>query len=174
MNKEKITQALGFKSEATENEIISAIHPLMIYLIRELDITSDLGLPMDARSSLILITLKNRLKYDAIPDQLLEKLLVARACKDKKISRFDQGVYLILAQKDFRSVSNIFEKSQNKQISDVQYKLEMKKNPKKEGWTWDDYHKKAPKELEDMRTKNFELYSQLFEAKFGKKPNINY
>ena len=44
-----------------------------------------------------------------------------------------------------------------------------KKLTERKEWTWDDYHKKDSGALAELKEKDFDKYSELFEAKFGKK-----
>ena len=43
-------------------------------------------------------------------------------------------------------------------------------NEAEKGWTFDDYHKHG--KLENLKKDNPQRYSELFEAKFGHKPNL--
>ena len=96
------------------------------------------------------------------------KQLVDSAIAAKKIGEDERDTYTKLATDDFEMAEKIIGKFQGVTPVTDQLKTPVVNEAEKD-WTFDDYHKKG--KLENLMKENPQRYSELFEAKFGHKPN---
>lgn len=97
------------------------------------------------------------------------KQLVDNAIAAKKIGEDERETYTQLATNDFDMAEKILGKMQG--VNPVVDQLQKPAvNEAEKGWTFDDYHKHG--KLENLKKDNPQRYSELFEAKFGHKPNL--
>ena len=97
------------------------------------------------------------------------KQLVDNAIAAKKIGEDERETYTQLATNDFDMAEKILGKMQG--VNPVVDQLQKPAvNEAEKGWTFDDYHKHG--KLENLKKDNPQRYSDLFEAKFGHKPNL--
>ena len=97
------------------------------------------------------------------------KQLVDNAIAAKKIGEDERETYTQLATNDFAMAEKILGKMQG--VTSVVDQLQKPAvNEAEKGWTFDDYHKHG--KLENLKKDNPQRYSDLFEAKFGHKPNL--
>jgi ATP-dependent Clp endopeptidase proteolytic subunit ClpP len=97
------------------------------------------------------------------------KQLVDNAIAAKKIGEDERETYTQLATNDFDMAEKILGKMQG--VTSVVDQLQKPAvNEAEKGWTFDDYHKHG--KLENLKKENPQRYSELFEAKFGHKPNL--
>ena len=97
------------------------------------------------------------------------KQLVDNAIAAKKIGEDERETYTQLATNDFAMAEKILGKMQG--VNPVVDQLQKPAvNEAEKGWTFDDYHKHG--KLENLKKDNPQRYSELFEAKFGHKPNL--
>jgi ATP-dependent Clp endopeptidase proteolytic subunit ClpP len=97
------------------------------------------------------------------------KQLVDNAIAAKKIGEDERETYTQLATNDFDMAEKILGKMQG--VTSVVDQLQKPAvNEAEKGWTFDDYHKHG--KLENLKKDNPQRYSELFEAKFGHKPNL--
>lgn len=97
------------------------------------------------------------------------KQLVDNAIAAKKIGEDERDTYTQLATNDFAMAEKILGKMQG--VTPVAEQLRKPAvNEAEKGWTFDDYHKRG--KLENLKKDNPQRYSELFEAKFGHKPNL--
>ena len=124
--------------------------------------------------------LKNELKAEKTKSAGLEKQikdmvgakakqLVDRAIAAKKIGEDERETYTKLATDDFEMAEKIIDKLPGVEPITGQLKTSAV-NEAEKGWTFDDYHKHG--KLENLKKSNPGRYSELFEAKFGHKPNL--
>ena len=101
-------------------------------------------------------------------------LLLNGAVESGKITEDAKEEYRNLAELDekgFEYVKKVFEKLQPyESVSKGINPVNEKKLAERKDWTWDDYHKKDPDALAEMKEKDFDRYSELFEGKFHRKP----
>lgn len=96
------------------------------------------------------------------------KQLVDAAIAAKKIGEDERDTYTQLATNDFDMAQKIIGKLQG--VNPVVDQLKQPAvNEAEKDWTFDDYHKKG--KLENLMNENPQRYSELFEAKYGHKPN---
>ena len=96
------------------------------------------------------------------------KQLVDSAIAAKKIGEDERETYTQLATNDFDMAEKIIGKLQG--VNPVVDQLKKPAvNEAEKDWTFDDYHKKG--KLENLMKENPQRYSELFEAKFGHKPD---
>ena len=124
-------------------------------------------------------TLRNELKAEREKTASLEgqvktmneakvKQLVDNAIAAKKIGEDERDTYIKLATNDFDMAEKILGKMQG--VTPVVDQLQKPAvNEAEKGWTFDDYHKHG--KLENLKKDNPQRYSELFEAKYGHKPN---
>lgn len=124
-------------------------------------------------------TLRNELKAEREKTASLEgqvktmneakvKQLVDNAIAAKKIGEDERDTYIKLATNDFDMAEKILGKMQG--VTRVVDQLQKPAvNEAEKGWTFDDYHKHG--KLENLKKDNPQRYSELFEAKYGHKPN---
>lgn len=96
------------------------------------------------------------------------KQLVDSAITSKKIGEDERETYTKLATNDFEMAEKIIGKLQGVTPVTDQLKTPVVNEAEKD-WTFDDYHKKG--KLENLMKENPQRYSELFEAKYGHKPN---
>ena len=96
------------------------------------------------------------------------KQLVDAAIAAKKIGADERDTYTKLATNDFETAEKIIGKLQGVNPVVDQLKRPIVNEAEKD-WTFDDYHKKG--KLENLMKENPQRYSELFEAKYGHKPN---
>lgn len=95
------------------------------------------------------------------------KQLVDSAIAAKKIGEDERDTYTALATNDYDMAEKIIGKLQG--VNPVVDQLKKPAvNEAEKDWKWDDYHKKG--KLENLKKTNLDLYSELFEAKYGHKP----
>ena len=94
--------------------------------------------------------------------------LVDAAIAAKKIGEDDRETYTKLATNDYETAEKILGKMKGVEPLTGQLKTPAV-NEAEKGWTFDDYHKKG--KLENLMKENPQRYSELFEAKYGHKPN---
>ena len=97
------------------------------------------------------------------------KQLVDTAIAAKKIGEDERETYTKLATNDFEMAEKIIGKLQGVTPVTGQLKTAVVNEAEKD-WTFDDYHKKG--KLENLMKENPQRYSELFEAKYGHKPNL--
>ncbi len=125
------------------------------------------------------ITLRDELKAEKTKSAGLEqqvktmneakvKQLVDSAITAKKIGEDERETYTKLATNDFEMAEKIIGKLQGVTPVTDQLKTPVVNEAEKD-WTFDDYHKKG--KLENLMKENPQRYSELFEAKYGHKPN---
>ena len=96
------------------------------------------------------------------------KQLVDTAIAAKKIGEDERETYTKLATDNFEMAEKIIDKLQG--VNPVVDQLKKPAvNEAEKDWTFDDYHKKG--KLENLLKENPQRYSELFEAKYGHKPN---
>lgn len=96
------------------------------------------------------------------------KQLVDEAIAAKKIGADERDTYTKLATNDFETAEKILGKMKGVEPIVGQLKTAAVNEAEKD-WTFDDYHKKG--RLENLMKENPQRYSELFEAKYGHKPN---
>ena len=96
------------------------------------------------------------------------KQLVDAAIAAKKIGEDERETYTKLATNDFETAEKILGKMKGVEPIVGQLKTAAVNEAEKD-WTFDDYHKKG--RLENLMKENPQRYSELFEAKYGHKPN---
>lgn len=96
------------------------------------------------------------------------KQLVDTAIAAKKIGEDERDTYTKLATNDFETAEKILGKMKGVEPIVGQLKTAAVNEAEKD-WTFDDYHKKG--RLENLMKENPQRYSELFEAKYGHKPN---
>lgn len=125
------------------------------------------------------VTLRDELKAERTKSAGLEqqvktmneakvKQLVDSAIAAKKIGEDERETYTKLATNDFEMAEKIIGKLQGVTPVTDQLKTPVVNEAEKD-WTFDDYHKKG--KLENLMKENPQRYSELFEAKYGHKPN---
>ncbi len=125
------------------------------------------------------VTLRDELKAERTKSAGLEqqvktmneakvKQLVDSAITAKKIGEDERETYTKLATNDFEMAEKIIGKLQGVTPVTDQLKTPVVNEAEKD-WTFDDYHKKG--KLENLMKENPQRYSELFEAKYGHKPN---
>lgn len=125
------------------------------------------------------VTLRDELKAERTKSAGLEqqvktmneakvKQLVDSAIDAKKIGEDERETYTKLATNDFEMAEKIIGKLQGVTPVTDQLKTPVVNEAEKD-WTFDDYHKKG--KLENLMKENPQRYSELFEAKYGHKPN---
>jgi len=125
------------------------------------------------------VTLRDELKAEKTKSAGLEqqvktmneakvKQLVDSAITSKKIGEDERETYTKLATNDFEMAEKIIGKLQGVTPVTDQLKTPVVNEAEKD-WTFDDYHKKG--KLENLMKENPQRYSELFEAKYGHKPN---
>ena len=125
------------------------------------------------------VTLRDELKAERTKSAGLEqqvktmneakvKQLVDSAITAKKIGEDERETYTKLATNDFEMAEKIIGKLQGVTPVTDQLKTPVV-NEAEKNWTFDDYHKKG--KLENLMKENPQRYSELFEAKYGHKPN---
>lgn len=125
------------------------------------------------------VTLRDELKAERTKSAGLEqqvktmkeakvKQLVDLAIAAKKIGEDERETYTKLATNDFEMAEKIIGKLQGVTPVTDQLKTPVV-NEAEKNWTFDDYHKKG--KLENLMKENPQRYSELFEAKYGHKPN---
>lgn len=97
------------------------------------------------------------------------KQLVDSAIAAKKIGEDERETYTKLATNDYDMAEKIIGKLQGVTPVADQLKTAVVNEAEKD-WTFDDYHKKG--KLENLLKENPQRYSELFEAKYGHKPNL--
>lgn len=96
------------------------------------------------------------------------KQLVDAAIAAKKIGEDERATYTQLATNDYGMAEKILGKM--KGVEPIANQLHGHTVPEAEkDWTFDDYHRKG--KLENLMKENPQRYSELFEAKYGHKPN---
>lgn len=124
-------------------------------------------------------TLRNNLKAEKTKSAGLEqqvktmneakvKQLVDSAIAAKKIGEDERETYTKLATNDFEMAEKILGKMKGVEPITGQLKTAAVSEAEK-GWTFDDYHRKG--KLENLMKENPQRYAELFEAKYGHKPN---
>lgn len=97
------------------------------------------------------------------------KQLVDAAIAEKKFGEDDRETYTRLASNDFETAEKIIGKLPG--VNPVTGSLQKTQVSEAEkNWSFDDYHKNG--KLENLKKTNPERYADLFEAKFGHKPNL--
>lgn len=97
------------------------------------------------------------------------KNLIDRAVSDKKIDESERDTYKQLAEQDFDLCERVLSKQQAP--ARVANQLDPSGNQipeSQKAWTFDDYHKNN--KLENLKATNWDVYSKLYAAKFGKEP----
>jgi ATP-dependent Clp endopeptidase proteolytic subunit ClpP len=102
------------------------------------------------------------------------ELLLTGAVEAGKITEDAKEEYRNLAELDergFEYVKKALEKlNPYESVSKGIKQGNEKKFAERKDWTWEDYSKKDPDALAEMKEKDFDRYSELFEAKYGNKP----
>lgn len=99
------------------------------------------------------------------------ELLLTGAGEAGKITEDAKEDYRNLAELDdkgFEYVKKAIEKIKPYQSVSKHIEPDKKKTEERKDYTWADYHKKGL--LEEIKAGDIDLYNELFEAKFGKKP----
>jgi hypothetical protein len=100
------------------------------------------------------------------------KSLVETALAAGKISAPEKDSFIALAEGNYDAVKSILDAKKAYQPLSTQLSAgsTTAADGGKASWTFEDYQKKAPVELSDMRSNNWEQYAQLFKAQFGTDP----
>jgi len=152
---------LGFQNEATEDDAIKKVDALESQIAQEKKKYDELAVENT--------NLKAKLKEKEDAEKALQSTEVENILKDAintgKIQEPQKPHFKAILEKDFENGKAILASMQPaRKLKDELNKL---KDEKRDEWTFDDYHRKDPKALAEMKAKNPEGYKALFDARFG-------
>ena len=151
-------KVLNLTGQPTEESILEAVR----------NATQSLeGLRNDvAQKDKEISTLKDKVKE---AETAKVKALVDNAITEKKIGEDMRETYTNLAENNFDATKKVLDSM--KGVTSIKSQLEKdQEDEAHKGWSFAKYQKDDPAALATLKEKNFEAYSALYEAQFGKKP----